>query len=567
MKTAQPDRITQWDNSMLSRIILPLALLLALLPGVMLAPSAAQSDEAKTFDQLLAQISREKEVIADLDQRLGNASGLVEKALRSRLIKARVALLEGNLAYARAVADAEEADDKNDKHRQRAIEILDSQIKAIKSTAALIRERIVPPEEELPASQRAAAYSKIFELIDILNHGYEIYIESLKQAQRFGMDVNAEMDNLRADLKERAENGSVLLEMTTSDITALRASVAAVPDDAESKARLNVVVAHVSSLAAGIEAVLTMMQSLEMDTSHYRKQLLQATGQITTDIFQVGVFTNLLLGWSETLWNEMIESGPGLVFNIILFIVIVFIFLKLAKFAQKLTEKGLEESKFELSLLLRRMVVSIVRNTILIIGILIALSQVGISLGPLLAGMGLVGFVVGFALQDTLSNFAAGMLILIYRPFDVDDVIEAGGVSGKVSEMSLVNTTILTFDNQTIIVPNGKIWGDIIKNVTAQTVRRVDLVFGVGYGDDIEKVEKVLAEVVSAHPSVLDEPEMMIKVHELGDSSVNFVVRPWVHTDDYWDTYWDLMRAVKLRFDEEGISIPFPQRDVHVIKE
>ncbi|MCP4769754.1 MAG: mechanosensitive ion channel [Gammaproteobacteria bacterium] len=517
---------------MLSRITLPLVILLTL--GALLAPPAAQaaSEEVKDLEQLLTAITQEKQVIADLDKRLDGAEGFLEKALRSRLIKARVALLEQNLEYASAVADAEEAGNKNDEHHKRAIEILDSQLKAIKTTAAIIRERIVPPDAELAASQRAAAYSKIFQLIDILNHGYEIYIDSIKLAQRFDMDVSTEMDRLKMDLRERAENGSVLLEMTMDDVIALRASVAAVPDDAESKAKLNVVVAHISSLAAGIEVVLTMMESLEMDTTHYQNQLLGATGQITTDIFQVGVFSNLLFGWGETLWTKMIEGGPGLVFNIILFIIIVFVFLKLANLAQALTERGLEESKFELSQLLKRMTVSIVRNTVLIIGVLIALSQVGISLGPLLAGMGVVGFVVGFALQDTLSNFAAGMLILIYRPFDVDDIIEAGGVMGTVSEMSLVNTTILTFDNQTIIVPNGKIWGDIIKNVTAQTVRRVDLVFGIGYSDDIEKAEKVLAEVVSAHPSVLDEPRTMIKLHELGDSSVNFIVRPWVNKDD-----------------------------------
>lgn len=554
---------------MLSRISLSLVILLTLTLGAFLVPPAAHaaSEEVKNLEQLLTTITQEKLVITDLEKRLGGADGFIEKALRSRLIKARVTLLEQNLEYASAVADAEEAGSKNEKHHNRAIEILESQLKAIKTTAAIIRERIVPPEAELPATQRAAAYSKIFQLIDLLNHGYEIYIDSIKLAQRFDMDVSGELENLKMDLRERAENGSVLLEMTMDDVVALRASVAAVPGDAESKAKLSVAVSNVSSLAAGIESVLTMMQSLEMDTDHYQNQLLGATGQITTDIFQVGVFSNLLLGWGETLWNNMIEGGPGLVFNIILFIGIVFVFLKLANLAQALAERGLAESKFELSLLLKRMTVSIVRNTVLIIGVLIALSQVGISLGPLLAGMGLVGFVVGFALQDTLSNFAAGMLILIYRPFDVDDIIEAGGVMGKVSEMSLVNTTILTFDNQTIIVPNGKIWGDIIKNVTAQTVRRVDLVFGVGYGDDIEKIEKVLAEVVSAHPSVLDEPETMIKLHELGDSSVNFIVRPWVNRDDYWDTYWDLMRAVKLRFDEEGISIPFPQRDVHLIKE
>ncbi len=542
---------------------------LALVLGaILLAPGAYAQDAAvKDIKQLSVAIENGKQLIADLEKSLREASGFTEKALRSRLIKARIALLESNLAYAGAVADAVEADSASDKQRQQAVAILDSQIKAIKSTAAIIRERIVPPEADLSAAQRAAAYSKIFELIDVLNHGYEIYIESLKTAQRFDMDVSTEMEALKTDLRERAENGSVLLEMTMSDVTALRASSAAVPDDAETKAKLNVVVAHVGSLAAGIESVLTMMQSLDMDTTHYQNQLLHATGQITTDIFQVGVFSKLLLGWGESLWNAMIESGPGLVFNIIMFIIIVFIFVKLSKLAQALAERAIDESKFELSLLLRRMVISIVRNTVLVIGVLIALAQVGISLGPLLAGMGLVGFVVGFALQDTLSNFAAGMLILIYRPFDVDDFIEAGGVSGMVSEMSLVNTTILTFDNQTIIVPNGKIWGDIIKNVTAQTIRRVDLVFGIGYADDIIKAEKVLADVVSAHPSVLDDPKTMIKVHELGDSSVNFVVRPWVNTEDYWDTYWDLTRAVKLRFDEEGISIPFPQRDVHLIKE
>jgi len=210
------------------------------------------------------------------------------------------------------------------------------------------------------------------------------------------------------------------------------------------------------------------------------------------------------------------------------------------------------------------MVLLVVRNAIIVVGILIALAQIGISLGPLLAGLGVVGFIIGFALQETLSNFAAGMLILIYRPFDVDDFVEAGGVSGKVSKMSLVNTTILTFDNQTIIVPNNKIWGDVIRNVTAQSIRRVDMVFGISYGDDIAQAEKVLQQIIDSHEAVLDEPEPMIRVHELGDSSVNFIVRPWVKTEDYWETYWAITRSVKLRFDEEGISIPFPQRDVHL---
>jgi small conductance mechanosensitive channel len=247
-----------------------------------------------------------------------------------------------------------------------------------------------------------------------------------------------------------------------------------------------------------------------------------------------------------------------------MFILIIYGFLKIANIVQKLIERGLAKSDLQLSKLLRRMVMSSVRNIIIVLGILIALSQIGIRLGPLLAGLGVVGFVIGFALQDTLSNFASGMMILIYRPFDVGDLIEAAGVSGKVNKMSLVNTTVLTLDNQTILIPNNKIWSDVVKNVTGQTMRRIDLMFGVSYSDDIPKTERVLQEILDSHDKVLAEPEPIVRLHELADSSVNFVVRPWVNTDDYWDVYWDITRSVKMRFDEEGISIPFPQRDVHI---
>jgi len=156
-------------------------------------------------------------------------------------------------------------------------------------------------------------------------------------------------------------------------------------------------------------------------------------------------------------------------------------------------------------------------------------------------------------------------MILVYRPYDVGDLIEcSAGVFGRVSHMNLVSTTILTLDNQTRVVPNGKIWGDVITNVTAQKVRRVDLVFGISYQDDIPQAEQVLRSILEEHPKVLEDPEFVVKVHELGDSSVNFVVRPWATRDDYWDVHWDVTREVKLRFDREGISIPFPQRDVHL---
>jgi len=552
-------------------LILPRILLVFCLLALTISPAeAVEKDEPErdlSADQLVDEITRAQANVKNLEKSLATAEGFFKIALDSRLGQARMGLLESNLNLLVEVADSAKAGQVDDERRQLAINVFKSQVQVIDATEKVLVKSVVPPDEKLPAAETAAAFSRIFETIDRLNRVYEINIASLQQAKLLELDVTTETEKIRQKLLERVQNSSVFLEIAMSQVTALRASVAAVPGDAETQARLNVFIKLVSDLAGGVTRILEIMKSLEMDTTSYQNQLLKATGQITTDVFQVSVFTNLLVGWGDTLRTQLIESGPGLVFKLLLLVFIVFIFYKLAGLAQKITQRGLEDPRVELSQLLKRMVVSIVRNAVLIIGVLIALSQIGISLGPLLAGMGLVGFVIGFALQDTLSNFAAGLLILVYRPFDVDDVIEAGGVSGLVSKMSLVNTTILTFDNQTIIVPNGKIWGDTIRNVTAQTVRRVDLVFGIGYADDIEKTEKVLADVVAAHPAVLNDPKTLIKVHELGDSSVNFIVRPWVNRDDYWNTYWDLTRAVKLRFDEEGISIPFPQRDVHLYKD
>lgn len=318
--------------------------------------------------------------------------------------------------------------------------------------------------------------------------------------------------------------------------------------------------------AASMQRIINVMNALDLDTRQYRQQVLTVTGEITTDVLDVGIMAELIKEWSVTIGKLVASEGPKLLFRILLVIFILFVFFQLAKLFQKGVDRALKASKLHLSHLLRRMIISTVRNLVVIFGVLIAISQLGISLGPLLAGLGIAGFIIGFALQDTLSNFASGIMILLYRPFDVGDVVEAGGVKGKVSHMSLVNTTFMTFDNQRLVVPNNNIWGAVITNVTAQRTRRVDLVFGISYGDDIEKAEKVLKEVVESYDAVLDDPEPTIRLHELAESSVNFIVRPWVKTDDYWNTYWDLTKAVKKRFDEEGISIPFPQRDVHVVE-
>ena len=525
---------------------------------------AANGQRVEVLEQLQASIEKQNKAIKDLQRRTNEADGILKKAFDARLDKAWMTLLEQNLIFTESVAVQEESGAKVDKYHKQAIEILASQIEIASTVEKRIRSRVELPEPSLSAAEQAAAYTKIFHLLDSLNQTYNLLIQSLAQSRQFKVDVTKQEVLLKENLADRAANGSILLEMAIEEVAALSASVAVAPGDAESKAMLTVATNRVRDLANILDAVLVMMDSLEMETSAYQGQIVSATGQITTDFFNFSLITQLFVGWGQTLLNVIIEGGPDLIFKVLLFLIIIYCFLKIANIVQKLIESGLAKSHLQLSELLRRMVVSIVRNVIIVLGVMIALSQVGISLGPLLAGLGVVGFVIGFALQDSLSNFAAGMMILIYRPFDVGDLIDAGGVSGKVNNMSLVNTTILTLDNQTILIPNNKIWGDVVKNVTAQTMRRVDLMFGISYSDDIPKTERVLLEIIDSHDKVLAEPEPIIRLHELADSSVNFVVRPWVKRDDYWEVYWDITRSVKIRFDEEGISIPFPQRDVHI---
>ena len=206
-----------------------------------------------------------------------------------------------------------------------------------------------------------------------------------------------------------------------------------------------------------------------------------------------------------------------------------------------------------------------VELVLVVVGILVAVSTLGVQVGPLMAALGAGGFIIGFALQETLASFASGLMIMIYRPFDVADYVAVGGVEGTVQEMSLVSTTLLTLDNKVLIIPNKSVWGDTITNYTGRDLRRVDLVFGIGYGDDIPQAMAVLEEMASSHPLALKSPALTIEVLSLGDSSVNIGCRPWVKTADYWSVYWELTKDVKMRFDQEGISIPFPQRDVHMI--
>ncbi|MEJ2285783.1 MAG: mechanosensitive ion channel [Desulfobacterales bacterium] len=312
-----------------------------------------------------------------------------------------------------------------------------------------------------------------------------------------------------------------------------------------------------TALADRLKAVINEFQSKGGTTEDYEAYIKAISG-VEVDVKDAGATWTVITGW---LMSK--EGGLRWAKNIAFFLVIILVSWILSNVIGKAVQRAVANIK-STSALLKDFIVNITRKAVFIVGFVVALSMLEVNIGPLLAAIGAAGFIMGFALQGTLSNFAAGILILIYRPYDVGDLVEVGGMLGKVDAMTIVSTTLRKPDNQKVVIPNNMIWGDIITNITGTSKRRVDLVFGIGYSDDIAKAQRVLEEILANHEAILKDPAPVVKVHELADSSVNFVVRPWVETENYWDVYWDVTRSVKERFDAEGVSIPFPQQDVHL---
>ena len=221
-------------------------------------------------------------------------------------------------------------------------------------------------------------------------------------------------------------------------------------------------------------------------------------------------------------------------------------------------------TKRDVDITLVKFFTAIVRILLIIFVVLAAIDQVGIETTSLVAILGAAGLAVGFALQGSLSNFASGVMLIIFRPIKVGDFIEGGGMSGSVKEIGIFVTILTTPDNKAIYVPNSKLTSDNIVNYSTNDTRRVDLKFGISYSDDIDKAKKAIHEVLEVNEKLLKDPAPNVQLHELADSSVNFIVRPWVKSGDYWPVYWELTEAIKKKFDEENIEIPFPQRDVHI---
>ena len=264
---------------------------------------------------------------------------------------------------------------------------------------------------------------------------------------------------------------------------------------------------------------------------------------------------------TETLMPLLTAWAIKIVLALVIFVVGKWVSRKVTNVIRKLMERA------EVDPTLITFLCNIVYTVLLAAVILAALDSLGVPVTSLLAVLGAAGLAVGLALKDSLGNFAAGVMLIIFRPFKKGDVVEAAGVIGKVDEIKIFNTIMTTPDNKLIIIPNGQVGSGTITNYSALGERRVDMVFGVGYDDDLKVARQVLTDICAKHPLVLDDPETSIFVLNLGESSVDFACRPWAKTGDYWTVFGDVMEQAKVELEAAGCSIPYPQRDVHVFEE
>ena len=543
-----------------------------------LLPQATLGQDAQTPEQkgsssqiegLVADLKQRGAALEELSQKVGEnpdgAAAMIEKEVSDQRARYRRDIAK----LVELVLSAEDAGARAAQGRTTASKLLQQDARAMREkleetgreSVALVdaATKVSPDEAQKARGELSRKLSTSTRLIKYLD-------TNIDQQEMLGLDVKADIEYLVSHLKIRADVTSGVLQSTKQEIDEI-ATRAGADTDAEAQKLLASLKKQRDALAESQRANVQLMDEYGLETAQLRQGIIVATGKLSQDIFNKEVASGLLDSWLEDAADWLRSNGASLIFELLAFVLVLFAFFLAARVGRGLMRRAIDRSKLDVSSLARDFFIKMTGRLILLFGFIIAIAQLGVEVAPLLAGLGIAGFIIGFALQDTLSNFASGMMILVYRPFDVGDAVEAGGVTGKVYKMNLVSTMVLTFDNQLLVVPNKQIWGGVIRNITHQDKRRVDMTFGIGYSDDIPKAEKVLAEIVADNEKVLKDPEPVIRLHQLGDSSVDFIVRPWAKTEEYWDVYWDVTREVKRRFDEEGISIPFPQRDVHIYRE
>ena len=547
-----------------------LALLLMAGPSLSVGQGVPEDEAFNPEQMTVAELS--EEVARELESlRRFEAHPLPESFERRRTLEVRrdektIKVLKSIISLSESVLALPEDAPEREKLRQ-LMSLREGQIE--RAIVERFESLTVRLNESLERQRELSGVSLLSEeafsdLIDKYRLSYlGLSTEQVRLLDRLGIGDEALREKVLKTLNLYGEELVGVIHIHHHALKLLAARQAAAGTDSELVQSARFEAERLELAVARLTSVVAMLERLDGETLAMRRVLIEKSGGLALSLVDTAMLNVVMAETQDRLVEWFSANGASTLLSAILFVGILILARSLAGLSKRLTERALRHSDQSISQLLKETLISMAGTVVFLIGLLVALAQVGVSVTPMIAGLGVVGFIVGFALQDTLSNFASGAMILAYRPFDTGDFIAAGEAEGTVLKMNLVNTTIVTVENKVLIIPNSKIWGGVIMNVTGQKLRRTDIIYRVSYSDDVDLVQGILEELIDADERWLDDPEPLVRLKQYSESSIDFMVRAYAKTDEYWEAVWALNKAVKKRFDAEGITIPFPQREVH----
>jgi len=565
-----------------SVLLLLLAALVVPEPGIMLGqerdPGQQEVVDSAAADMTPSELAEVRvllvqlELLADsarwLENQMAEASGDSLTLLRIRA-RQRVELIQdGQAELIERIGELKSANLQSDSIAQAFGPILVAHYELLERVVAMQQQHV----RELRDQRSSTQPRQLRELETSIEQARSrvdtllLYEEqTLGQLDSLGRDVSGQWSSFEHFLRERAESQLGRLRIAIAARERLRRRIqeseqagAEESEIAESRTLLAIAEGRVAGIAVSLGSTIDLLRRRGFETIEYRQQIIRATGKVTGDVLDPRVTVGLLREAVGDLWRWIRGTAPTAFVRLAILLLFVVAF----RLVFRLAWWGFRLFRFKnVSRLMSDLTGRLLRPTATVIGLLSGLSFLGVHTTTLLAGLGVAGVVAGFALQDLLANLAAGVSILLNRPYDTDDVIRTADVLGKVKTMGLANTTIVTFDHRRVLVPNRAIWGQALENLSAEPTRRVDATVSVGFEEDLDRVMGVLRDLLAETEKVLENPEPSVFVAKIADSWIVLSVWAWVSNEDWWPFTTELPRLIRLRLADEGIKIPYPRQE------
>ena len=530
-----------------------------------------ETSDKELLEKTIIEISDYTELIKQINSEKNNTIGYVDHALSKQLFVTEEAYR--NLLW-QFIDDLVKPKNKDvrDEHTQFASAHLLEESTVLKKAieqsyvaSTKLENQIILAKKKVFTVNQAVTKDRLSKLkwkLHLVRINQEsLYSALVKNAERmafFNSDPSEDIALSKKLVKKQADMLSGLIGINEDKLLKLEKKLSVIRNESDTGKKLISEIAlknvEIQDYATRLQAMVDLLTDMKIDSSLYKKTVIQSTNSLSSDIFDKRVASHLFTEWWLNIKKWFTKQAPTILSKSITFFGIILLAYLVAALAKKMVRGVFHRTRPDMSELAKKFIVSMTSKLVMLIGILIGLSNMGFQIGPILAGLGIMGFIIGFALQETLSNFASGLMILIYRPFDVGDKIRISGLEGKVRKMNLVSTTIFTSANHHLTIPNNKIWKDTIHNITSQPQVRLDIFFMAPFNAASETVLAAISDEIEENPIVIRDMEKNIRIYELGESEVKYVARFWISSDDIDEARWVISEGVKKRFDVMGIS-------------